>query len=134
MVELYSANGVQYWVDPQNNVVRYMLLMGPSVSVLTEDTDAEYSIQESEVQARDFLERNCICFKDVKDELKFQVAEKSIEGVPGIRFFRWEVTSDVKDVDVYNLPPFIQVGISSTGVMVSYADFVCAGQQSLQGQ
>jgi len=125
MVELYSAGGVQYWVDPQSDVVRQMIVMDPLV-LTKSDTNTEYSIQESEAQVRDFLEKNCICFKDVEDELEFQVGKKSVEGKPSVRFFRWEVAS--RATDIYDLPPFIQVGISSNGIVVNYTDFICSGR------
>ncbi|MGC9400597.1 MAG: hypothetical protein ACP5HM_15880 [Anaerolineae bacterium] len=125
MVELYSAEGVQYWVDPQTDIIRQMVVMDPLI-LTRSDTAIEYSIQESEAQARDFLEGKSVCFKEVKDELELQVGEKSMEGEPSIRFFRWEVTGPM--TDTYDLPPFIQVGVSSNGIVVNYTDFICSGR------
>jgi hypothetical protein len=135
MAELYSANGVQYWVDPRDDTVRFMLLVKPFIP--SKDTKSiEYSIQQSEAQARDFLEKYCICFKKTEKELKFQLAEKNIEGGPSIRFFRWGRISENNNEaeSLYDVPPFIQVGISSDGTIVSYTDTICSGQHDSQEQ
>lgn len=124
MVELYAAAGVQYWVDPQTNIVRQMLITSPFVP--TEGGSLENSPEGLERQVREFLEKNCVCFKDIEDELEFHVGEKSIEGWPTIRFFRWELVNGATQAN--ELPPFIQVGISSNGVVVSYTDYVCSSQ------
>jgi hypothetical protein len=124
MVEVYAAPGVQYWVDPQTDIVRQMLIMSPFV--LTESGALENSPEGLEMQVREFLEKNCVCFKDVENRLEFQVGEKNIEGGPTIRFFRWEVVNEAPSTN--ELPPFIQVGVSSNGIVVSYTDFVCSGR------
>ena len=125
MVELYSAGGVQYWIDPQSDIVRQMIVMDP-LMLTKSDRNIEYSPHESEAQARDFLEKNCVCFENVEDELEFQIGNKSVEGEPSVRFFRWEVANHV--TDKHDLPPFIQVGVSSNGIIVNYTDFICLGR------
>ena len=124
MVEVYAASGIQYWVDPQTDIVRQMLIMSPFVS--TGSITLESSPDGLEMQVREFLEKHCVCFKDMEDKLEFQVGEKSVEGGSTIQFFRWEVVGEATNAN--EISPFIQVGISSNGVVVNYADFVCSGR------
>jgi len=126
MVELYWSDAIQtrYLVDPQGDIVREMILWNPAL--LTTTSTVMYSVHELEIQARNFLERKCVCFKQVEGDLRFERGEKKVEDRPSIRFFRWEITNPVADSQ--GLPPFIQIGISSNGRVVSYIDTICSGR------
>jgi hypothetical protein len=124
MVEVYTASGFQYWVDPRTDVVRQAFIMSPFGAM--ESGFLEISTEGLEAQVREFLAQNCICFEDMEDQLEHQIGEKHVEGGPTIQFFRWEVANG--EVKAGELVPFIQVGVSSNGVVVSYADFVCSAQ------
>ncbi len=124
MVEIYTASGVQYWVDPRADIVRQAFIMSPFGAM--ESGFLEISTEGLEAQVREFLAQNCTCFKDMEGQLELQIAEKHIEDGPAVQFFRWEVVDGEMKAD--EIAPFIQVGVSSKGVVVSYADFVCSAQ------
>ena len=132
MVEMYWVGDVEYWIDPQSDTVIRMLVTGPGpvVTMMQGDTTAdviEYSVQESEAQARGFLKTYSVCFENMIDTLEFQVGEKRVEGGPSVRFFRWEIPSRQE-----GMPPYIQVGVTSNGVIVNYSDFICISAESLR--
>lgn len=113
-VEIYTTDSDQYEVDARNNKI---IQFGPRPLAIGEkpksfDTTARYSKEELETMARKFIAQNA---PDVKlDNLTPNFGDK--EGVN--YFFRWENTSQ----EVEDMHPFIQVGFSRGGSLLSYAN------------
>ncbi|OGI36040.1 MAG: hypothetical protein A2259_01800 [Candidatus Moranbacteria bacterium RIFOXYA2_FULL_43_15] len=112
--EVYTTNFDQYEVDARNNKI---IQFGPRPLSVGEksksfDTTDRYSKSELETMARAFVAKNA---PEVKlDNLTANFGDK--EGVN--YFFRWEdITRENEDMH-----PFIQVGFSRGGDLLSYTD------------
>jgi hypothetical protein len=130
-VEVYYVGDVEYSVDPRTDTVVQMasvIRSMPPPTLSSPEGTAEYSAQESEAQARDFLKEHSACFESVEVELAFQTGEKHspLDGYT-VRFFRWEIPNWQGG----GMSPFIQVGVTSRGRVVYYGDFVCGPPVSL---
>ena len=114
MEEVYTTDYDQYEVDARNNRI---IQFGPRPLEIGQepkkfDTTNRYSKSELETMAREFIAKNV---PEVKlDDLAAKVGDK--EGVNF--FFRWEDTSR----EIEDMHPFIQVGLSRGGDLLSYTD------------
>jgi len=114
MEEVYTTDYDQYEVDARNNKI---IQFGPRPLAVGEkgktfNTEDKYSKSELETMARQFIAKNV---PEVKlDDLSANFGDK--EGVNF--FFRWEDTTRENE-DMY---PFIQVGFSRGGDLLSYTD------------
>lgn len=114
MSEIYTTDFDQYEVDSRNNSI---IQFGPRPLAIGEkskefDTTARYSKNELETMARQFIAKNA---PDVKvDDLTAKFGDK--EGIN--YFFRWEDTTR----EIEDMHPFIQVGFSRGGDLLSYTD------------
>lgn len=114
MEEVYTTDYDQYEVNVRNNKI---IQFGPRPLEIGQepkefDTTDRYSKNELETMARQFIAKNA---PEVKlDELTAKFGDK--EGVNF--FFRWEdSTREIEDMH-----PFIQVGFSRGGDLLSYTD------------
>ena len=114
MEEVYTTDYDQYEVNVRNNRI---IQFGPRPLEIGQepkefDTTDRYSKNELETMARQFIAKNA---PEVKlDELTAKFGDK--EGVNF--FFRWEdSTREIEDMH-----PFIQVGFSRGGDLLSYTD------------
>ena len=112
--EVYTTDFDQYEVDARNNQI---IQFGPKPLEIGQeskkfDTTARYSKAELETMARQFIAKN---MPEVKvDDLTQKFGDK--EGVN--YFFRWEDTSR----EIEDMHPFIQVGFSRGGDLLSYTN------------
>lgn len=116
MEEVYTTDYDQYEVDARNNRI---IQFGPRPLGIGQepkkfDTTNRYSKSELETMAREFIAKNA---PEVKlDDLVAKVGDK--EGVNF--FFRWEDTSR----EIEDMHPFVQVGFSRGGDLLSYTDTI----------
>ena len=112
--EIYTTDFDQYEIDARNNKI---IQFGPRPLNVGEkpkdlDTTARYSKDELETKAKEFIAKNA---PEVKlDELTSRIGDK--EGVNF--FFRWEDTTR----EIEDMHPFIQVGFSRGGDLLSYTN------------
>lgn len=112
--EVYTTDFDQYEVDARNNNI---IQFGPRPLNIEEkskefDTTPRYSKVELETMARQFIAKNASAIK--LDSLTPRFGDK--EGVN--YFFRWEDTSR----EIEDMHPFIQVGFSRGGSLLSYTN------------
>ncbi len=113
-VEIYTVGKDQYEIDARNNTI---IQFGPRPLPIGEepeiaDTTPRYSSQQLEVMARQFI---------VKQAPGVQISKLAPHhgDKDGVNyFFRWEDTSR----KVEDMPPFIQVGFSRGGSLLSYTN------------
>ncbi len=114
MEEVYTTDYDQYEIDVRNNKI---VQFGPKPLTVGEkgkafNTEDKYSKSELETMARQFIAKNA---PEVKlDDLSANFGDK--EGVNF--FFRWEDTTR----EIEDMHPFIQVGFSRGGDLLSYTD------------
>jgi hypothetical protein len=114
--EVYTMGLDQYEIDSRNNTI---IQFGPRPRNIDEapkqfDTTARFSKNELETMARQFITENA-------PEVKLNDLSPKFSDKEGINyFFRWEDDSRI----VEEMHPFIQVGFSRGGDVVSYVNTI----------
>lgn len=114
MEEVYTTDYDQYEVDVRNNKI---IQFGPKPLPIGEapkkfDSTDKYSKDKLEAMARAFIAKNA-------PEVKLENLTANFGDKDGVNyFFRWEDTSR----EIEDMHPFIQVGFSRGGDLLSYTD------------
>jgi|694.fasta_scaffold44073_1 hypothetical protein len=112
--EVYETSGTRYLVDPETNIVMHMSVTDPAWV----PTEAKYSLEELEQQAKDYLSKKNSCFEQDQANWQFEKAAKDPENLT-VAFFRWNnVSAHLPD----GVASFLQVGIAVDGRIVNYTD------------
>ena len=118
LIETYvDDQGNEYWINPANNmVVQVGAYENSRTAPLKRDTLSRQPVQELRKAALAIVEREVPGFKLKRQS--FVPLEDNKEGQ--VYFFRWDDFSHpAKESE---MPPFIQVGLSADGSLVSYTN------------
>ncbi|XOB42432.1 MAG: hypothetical protein ACKKMP_03675 [Candidatus Nealsonbacteria bacterium] len=110
-MEVYKDNeGMEYWINPQNNQIIQMGIASVSTQEEMKEIDLtpRYSKAELEMMAKKILEARLPNFEDIEKNATYEVKDK--QGL--VYFFRWTLIPE----------GFIQVGISRGGEITSYTN------------
>ncbi len=111
-----DQKGFDYWVDSNTNQV---VQFGPGPdSIFTFERDGKKSLSQTELKsiAENYLSKNIKNFDELKKQLNFRQMSK-----PGnaTHAFRWEAKTMPTGEEIL---PFIQIVLSPTGEVISFAD------------